>query len=71
MGKKEKDNWKLEHKHITTVYEFDTVRDSPYLCTITVTDGTVTSYEGVFALDSEITRKLEADGVIVPLECRA
>ena len=62
--------WKLESKVTTTVYTFDTVEDSPYLCRVTVRNGTVVSYDGVFALDREIVRRLEAQGVTVPKDCR-
>lgn len=70
LKRKRSDFWTLESKVTTTVYVFDTAEDSPHLCRVTVRNGTVASYEGVYALDAEICRKLEKEGVIVPANCR-
>lgn len=64
------DFWKQTTKTTTTRYVFDTVNDSPHLCTVTVVNGVVSNYSGVFALDAEIVRKLRKDGVKVPKNCR-
>lgn len=68
--RKTKDAWFLESKSSRVKYVFDTVEDSPFLCTVIVDDGVVSSYSGVFAIDAEIVRKLEDDGVTVPANCR-
>lgn len=69
---KSKDMWRLDSKTVRKEekYVFDTVEDSPFLCTVIVINGVVSSYSGVFALDAEIVRKLEDDGVTVPANCR-
>lgn len=71
VRRKRSEFWKLESKTVRTEYVFDTVGDSPYLCTVVVINGLVSSYSGVYALDSEIVRKLEREGVEVPKNCRA
>lgn len=70
MARLKKKTWKAPIKVTKVTYVFDTVEDTPYLCTVHVSDGEVTGYEGVYALDAEIVRALEKDGVKVPASCR-